>query len=745
MRLQRWMQRVLPEDWHKRLSALLIGLFLLQYVFWIQQEEGVWLPETVLIVKLTLLSTAVTEALLRNQNGLRWCLQLGALVCATGFVVEYVPVRRDVDRLLDAFELLRDNFMTLSPFIWFALSAWIVTLLAITLLRSKKYIISALVVTVAAFAIRDSFSTLTLWKPAAAAIVCGLFLLTVRHFAELKQKHPTGWPHLVKYSPFIAMSVTVFVTAVVSLGALAPDVRPLLTDPYTLWKSMRGEGVAHSTNGAPAISLLGTASVSGYSRDDSSLGGSISFDETPVLQAVTSHRTYWRGETRALYTGDGWVASDAERRVARTAVPRDLPLPGSPSDNTSSSLRTLEVTQTITMLAGSNRDYPVLFGAYEIDKVQHVTVNGAETAFSSLRWLPGLSEVQWFADDVGAYPDSYTLVSRVPIIDEELLRSVADERPVEDDFEPYLDLPETLPSRVRELAQQVTASGVNRYDKAKLLEQYLSNTFAYTTEPDLSLGQSHDFVDRFLFEIREGYCDYFSTAMVVMARSIGIPARWVKGFAPGESNSDGEYIVRNSDAHSWVEAYFPGYGWIPFEPTAGFEQPTYLSDAGATEGFMPEPLPEPVPEEETGIPLDSSPELEPDTNEPTENNSVLPRPLIWALGAVWAALLLALGWGLRRILYGRRDMEADRHALLEFERFLRYAKRRGYTRKRHETARETLHRWFSPETRVEKEELESLLSLFERAKYGGNNGFSNEDRMTFFQKVQRLRQELQGK
>ncbi|UUZ97329.1 transglutaminase-like domain-containing protein [Paenibacillus sp. P25] len=142
-----------------------------------------------------------------------------------------------------------------------------------------------------------------------------------------------------------------------------------------------------------------------------------------------------------------------------------------------------------------------------------------------------------------------------------------------------------------DLAADITKDATNPYDKAKKLELYLQTNYSYTNKPDLSKGRSRDFVDRFLFEMKEGYCDYYSTAMAVMARSLGLPARWVKGYASGSTAIDqemlgfemehglidpdagGVYTVRNSDAHSWVEVYFSGYGWVPFEPTAGFSMP----------------------------------------------------------------------------------------------------------------------------------------------------------------------------
>src|SRR5690606_40367002 len=107
---------------------------------------------------------------------------------------------------------------------------------------------------------------------------------------------------------------------------------------------------------------------------------------------------------------------------------------------------------------------------------------------------------------------------------------------------PYLQLPDTVPARVRDLAQEITADADTPYDKVKAVEAYLQENYIYTNKPDLSKGSSADFVDRFLFEIQEGYCDYYSTAMAVMVRSLGLPARWVKGFKSGSQELEEMYL-----------------------------------------------------------------------------------------------------------------------------------------------------------------------------------------------------------
>ncbi len=135
----------------------------------------------------------------------------------------------------------------------------------------------------------------------------------------------------------------------------------------------------------------------------------------------------------------------------------------------------------------------------------------------------------------------------------------------------YLALP-VVDRRIPRLAEQITASSSNSYDKALALENYLRTHFAYTLQ--LSRTVPHDPLANFLFERREGHCEYFASSMAVMLRTLGIPSRVVNGFRTGEFNDlTSQYVVRASNAHSWVEAYFPNYGWIAFDPTPGRQFP----------------------------------------------------------------------------------------------------------------------------------------------------------------------------
>jgi transglutaminase-like putative cysteine protease len=157
----------------------------------------------------------------------------------------------------------------------------------------------------------------------------------------------------------------------------------------------------------------------------------------------------------------------------------------------------------------------------------------------------------------------YEAESQLAAIDNDELRVAPNTAPA--GMDEYLKLP-PLDIRISALAEKITASAPSNYDKAVALEQYLSTHFGYTLEMSSTLPR--DPLANFLFERKRGHCEYFASSMAVMLRSLGIPSRIVTGFRGGEFNDlTGQYVVRASDAHSWVEAFFPGFGWLSFDPT----------------------------------------------------------------------------------------------------------------------------------------------------------------------------------
>ena len=145
----------------------------------------------------------------------------------------------------------------------------------------------------------------------------------------------------------------------------------------------------------------------------------------------------------------------------------------------------------------------------------------------------------------------------------------------------YLRLPDLDP-KVADLARQVTSAASNNYDRATAIQNYLRSSFRYTLDP--AAIEPKDPIGSFLFKSRSGYCEYFAAAMAVMLRTLSIPSRLVNGFQTGSYNRIGkDFVVRARDAHSWVEVYFPKYGWITFDPTPADPNPIR---AGAWDDYV---------------------------------------------------------------------------------------------------------------------------------------------------------------
>jgi hypothetical protein len=292
------------------------------------------------------------------------------------------------------------------------------------------------------------------------------------------------------------------------------------------------------------------------------------FPAVPDQTAITAPRYYWRSTVYDRYVGSGWITSGD---IAQT-VPAETPL------------------------------IPGLLSGY---RVVHMDVKMAE-AEGKLFWSGILFNVNvpvsviWrvkpptdlFADQTALlHSDMFAAISQatayqadvyVPTTTTEQLRNAPDTYPT-DIRDRYLVLPVSIPERVHSLARDITNGISNPYDKAKAIESYLRKNYPY----DLKVPgppEGGDVADYFLFDLKKGYCDYYASTMVVLARYNGLPARFVSGYAPGYYDAaKAQYIVRELDAHSWVEIYFPNIGWVEFEPTGSINE---IERAG---GGLPQP------------------------------------------------------------------------------------------------------------------------------------------------------------
>ncbi len=274
-----------------------------------------------------------------------------------------------------------------------------------------------------------------------------------------------------------------------------------------------------------------------------------------VIENVTTNapRYYWRSVVYDQYVSAGWVTSPAPPQSFEANIPL---IPG-----VLNKYRALHLN--VQMMEPEGR----LFWSGLLNSADvPFTVDWRLRPQSEL--FPDQSALLQ-ADMFTALSDAtaYKVDSFIPAHTIKDLRSAPIEYP-EEISKRYLQLPPDIPARVQELAQEITSNETNPYDKAMAIERYLRANYPY----DLKIPappQGQDVADYFLFDLKRGYCDYYATAMVVLARASGIPARFVSGYAPGEYDApNAQYVIRELNAHSWMEVYFPEIGWVEFEPTA---------------------------------------------------------------------------------------------------------------------------------------------------------------------------------
>jgi len=296
-----------------------------------------------------------------------------------------------------------------------------------------------------------------------------------------------------------------------------------------------------------------------------SFGGAVNLTDDPSFDVQSLYARYWRVTVFHEYTGGGGNNTD-QAVVALEPFRETLASPPFAAR--------LYITQTVTlwqnlgppgMIVAAGQ--PVAGGLPLDARVTNITIDTdsiqAQAGITGPHTMPGDASVLYFRELLKA-GQSYRVVSSITVADEESLRRAGTEYPSW--VAPrYLQLPDSFPPRVRALAEQITAGRDTPYDKAAAIESYLRN-IPYNQQIN-GPASGQDGVDYFLFEVKQGYCDYYASAMVTMLRAVGVPARYVRGYSLGEQDGD-IFHVRASDAHAWPEVFFPGYGWIEFEPTA---------------------------------------------------------------------------------------------------------------------------------------------------------------------------------
>lgn len=306
----------------------------------------------------------------------------------------------------------------------------------------------------------------------------------------------------------------------------------------------------------------------GFSDNDNQLGGPISDDPLILFTAKQTSEHYWRVETKNYFTGKGWKNTSEAVSVSNEPL---LTISTNPEYQD-----TTDIETTITLSFNYQKEYlPYPYGRVSVP-LNEIGQTGQIKDKQRVNLL--------------AAPDTIKLTWQKPSFTPEDLQQVPYQ--ISQDIQ-MTQVPMTTPKRVQRLALSLTENQDTLYDKVKAIERYLKQEgdYRYSKTDTPFTPQNEDYVDYFLFESKIGYCDNFSSAMTILLRSIGISSRWAKGFAPGEITSNNnleyqEYTVRNSDAHSWPEVYFEGYGWIPFEPTPSFTN--NVSQPAVTSNSTPE-------------------------------------------------------------------------------------------------------------------------------------------------------------
>jgi transglutaminase-like putative cysteine protease len=434
-----------------------------------------------------------------------------------------------------------------------------------------------------------------------------------------------------------------FALVVVIVTCLLPAASTKVAPVAAVWDRISspvkviGEEFARSVGGLPA-----KETNSGHSFGPTQpFGGSTTMGEESVLIVEAPFPIYLRARSYDVYTHEGWETSDTQMVSAESGPIQPLEGDSQKSQEVEVSVKALfslaagepvylgghpidmsidyqlEVPQSATYqisLAGSETDMAVetenlpldleegVWQLWEMKSASHgtITTSDIRAALPEDIWV-----VSWESGTQGV--ETFVVERHIPIAANTLSVRAAGPLSAGDSYwatvsvstatesdlsaagtgypgwilDRYLQLPDTLPSRVVDLAQEMTNDLETPYEKAVAIRDYL-RTLEYTLDIEAP-PDGIDGVDYFLFELEEGYCQYFASAMAVLLRASGVPSRMVAGYGPGElmeqygpgytighgsaawQDLQQTFVVRNS--HSWTEVFFPGYGWIPFEPT----------------------------------------------------------------------------------------------------------------------------------------------------------------------------------
>jgi transglutaminase-like putative cysteine protease len=426
---------------------------------------------------------------------------------------------------------------------------WAVTFWAAWMIRREKNPLLGVLPAGSLLAISLSY---TLAKPAALIAMLGvtlLFLGVIQQSSLEKRWRASDINVHLDVRRLSLFLVAILSTSMVIVAALTPSISIQdivdLGKRWTSGTSEDSEGYAESlglsSKPRRERTAIDNVRVSGLPQEHL-LGSGPELSEKVVLQVHTLEGTlpiyYWRSVTYDQYTGNGWLTSGTNT----------APFEAGQLVTTTKRHFQRQLSQEVSVVGPAGR---LLF------------VSGTLVSVDQDFSLSQRSNKDIFGGSIET--SSYQVNSLLPVFNENELQKTGTDYP-EWIQKRYLPLPENLPQRVRDLAQQLTATVQTPYERAVVLETYLRD-FPYSLEVPAA-SRYRDIADYFLFDLQRGYCGYYATSMVVLARAAGLPARLVIGYASNNYDTESRsYIVTQADSHAWVEVYFQEYGWVEFEPT----------------------------------------------------------------------------------------------------------------------------------------------------------------------------------
>ncbi len=587
---------------HPKAGWLSIGLLMVMALSVSWSVQGAkWLDQLAFLAPVAVLAVLAGALLGMLRTSILITLPLGALI-GTGVVLwavgaDYFPELGQVDRLLalriefiDWLRLILDTGYPpqMSPYAAGLGALMFATAFMAAHATYRDHRVLDAIVLLGAALIANMSATFTDLFGFLLLFVSAALLLWLR--ATLADRRD-GWQRRrvsenVEVPEAIMRSGVIFAAGSVALAWILTSVA--VAAPLTeAWRSLDGAwvGLRDQMDG-----VLGSLTNPQSRITGSSFGPSFTVegewvsvdDEALILRARRPF--YLRTSTYDVYTGRGWSRSEGEKR---SVAESELLFPEATSERPTI-VDSVEVHRIeIEMLQSLGRN---LFTAGS-----PLRIYGPSVVIEPQN-APLLGGIEH--PEPASTGDIYQLQVAISVATEAELGTAGRAYPSEVEAL-YLGTP-GLTDRVAELARVVTERAENDYQRVEALANYLKfdPSFSYATKGAVP-GSNQDLVDFFLFSPeadRTGYCEYYASAMVMLTRSLGIPARVAVGFAPGERIEEGEFLSRESGAHAWAEVYFPGYGWQIFESTPSINSRFFRSTGveGGPAGQPPAPGDDPL-------------------------------------------------------------------------------------------------------------------------------------------------------